>query len=135
MPRTAQLDEMVARGLEALQTTGGVPGFPKLDGGRAKATFASPDDGSSSDLAVSVIALPPGFVNPAHSHEPEELLIVLRGTGKVIIDGETELDVADGTVALIPPRASHSVVASIEGPLLLLAVVARSGNDQGASTR
>ena len=125
---------MVAQGLQALRATQDVPGFPMLEDGRAKATFASPDEGTSSDIAVSVLALPPGFVNPAHSHEPEELLIGLHGAGKVIVDDDTGLDMSEGSVILIPPGASHSVVASLDGPLVLLAVVVRTGQKKGTTS-
>jgi len=128
MPRLGRLDEIVKKGLQALQTDGDLAGFLELDDGRAKAVLVSPDDGSSSDLAVNALVLPPGFLNPAHSHRAGELLIALHGRGTVTIDEGPQLGITEGDVVFVPPMASHSLSASSEGPLLLLAVMAKPSN-------
>ncbi len=120
---------MIALGLQALQSDGGLPGFPVLDDGRAKAVFVSPDDGSSSDLVVNVLVLPPGFLNPAHSHVPEELLVVLHGSGTVTIDEGAPMGITEGDLVVLPPVLSHSLEASANASLLLLTVMAKTQSD------
>ena len=120
---------MTAQGLQALQSDGGLPRFPVLDDGRAKAVFVSPDDGSSSDLVVNALALPPGFLSPAHSHVPEELLIVLHGSGTVTIDEGAPMGITEGDLVVLPPILSHSLEAGAEASLLLLTVMAKTQND------
>jgi quercetin dioxygenase-like cupin family protein len=128
-PHVGRLDEMVAQGLRAFQPDGELPSFPVLDDGRAKAVFVSPDDGSSSDLVVNALVLPPGFLNPAHSHVPEELLIVLHGSGTVTIDEGAPMGITEGDFVVLPPVLSHSLEASADASLLLLTVMAKTQSD------
>ena len=129
LPRIGNLDVMITEGLNALKADGELSRFVLLDEGRAKAVFVSPDDGTSSDLAVNVIVLPAGFLNPTHSHMPEELLVVLHGSGIVVVDEGAPLDIGKGDVVVLPPLSRHSVEAGAEGPLVFLAVMARTRND------
>lgn len=69
-----------------------------VNGGGIPATHAS----------MCVIHVPPGeTVRPAHSHpENDEVIYILSGTGRVMIDGAVSA-VAAGTAVVFPQGAIH----------------------------
>jgi quercetin dioxygenase-like cupin family protein len=58
--------------------------------------------------SMCVIRVPPGEnVKPAHSHpNGEEVIYILSGSGRVMVDGEVD-EVKAGTVVLFPQGAVH----------------------------
>jgi quercetin dioxygenase-like cupin family protein len=60
--------------------------------------------------SACVIRVPPGqTVKPAHSHpNGEEVIYIIRGSGRVYIDGVVEA-VREGTTVLFPQGAVHMV--------------------------
>lgn len=59
-------------------------------------------------LSACVIRVPPGEkVKPAHAHpNGEELIYIIRGAGRVVIDGEVG-GVKEGTTVLFPQGSVH----------------------------
>lgn len=104
-------------------------GEGKLIDGRALAVKASPMRDNASKLVVGTAALPPGFSTPAHSHEAEEVALVLSGSGSVDIDGIAHR-IVTGTVLLTPSNAVH-VTHSDPGsePLVILWLYAPPGSE------
>lgn len=63
---------------------------------------------NAEHLSVCVIRVAPGeTVRPAHSHpNGEEAIYIIRGSGSVMVDGETA-PVSEGTAVLFPQGAVH----------------------------
>jgi quercetin dioxygenase-like cupin family protein len=97
--------------------------------GRVIGVLASPELESASHLAVGVAALPAGFSTAAHSHEAEEVAVILSGRGRIEIEGAVHR-VEAGSVVLTPARAEHVTSADADGPLLVLWMYAPAGSEQ-----
>ncbi len=63
---------------------------------------------NAEHLSVCLIRVPPGeSVRPAHSHpNGEEAIYIIRGSGRVLVDGEVAA-VREGTTVLFPKGAPH----------------------------
>jgi quercetin dioxygenase-like cupin family protein len=112
------VDELITEGLAALER--GEAGDGKRIDGRALAVKASPIKANSEHIVVGTATLPPGFSTRPHSHEAEEVAVVLQGGGSVEIEGvEHRLD--RGTILLTPANLVH-VTHSDPGsePLVIL---------------
>jgi quercetin dioxygenase-like cupin family protein len=121
------LDTMAEEALAALEE-GGRPGFPVIDG-RVLAVQVTPDRETSSDMAMGVAALPPGFSTPEHTHRAEEIATILRGRGVITIDGQT-IDVVPGSVVVTPPHALHVTTAASDEPMVVYWVYGPAGSEE-----
>lgn len=82
---------------------------PELDmPGRHLRWVANADTVEPQYLSASVIRVAPGEkVRPAHSHpNGEELIYIIRGTGRVVVDGVVD-PVREGTLVLFRQGAVH----------------------------
>lgn len=68
--------------------------------------LATPDNGTSHDVAIGLSAIPPGLSTEEHSHPAEEIATVLAGTGTIYID-DVAFEVGPGSVIYTPPNARH----------------------------
>lgn len=119
--------DIVAEGLAAL-AAGGTPESPLIEG-RVLGVRGTPTNGSTSDMALGLSVLPPGFATPAHRHVAEELATVLSGTGVIVIDG-VEHPVSAGSVVLTPSMSEHLTIASEDGPMVVWWVYAPPGSER-----
>lgn len=71
-------------------------------------------DGERATLAV--VDLEPGSTVPEHSHDNEQLGILIRGSMRFQIDGDTR-DLTAGATWRILSEVPHSVTAGPEGAL------------------
>lgn len=120
------LDAMAETALAALRE-GGRPGYPVIEG-RVLSVQATPDRGTSSDLAMGVAALPPGYSIPEHTHRAEEIAVILRGNGFITIDDEP-IEVQAGSVVVTPPHARHVTSSSPDGELVVFWVYGPAGSE------
>lgn len=120
------IEAMADEALAALDE-GGRPGFPVIDG-RVLAVQATPDRGTSSDMAMGVAALPPGFSTPEHTHRAEEIATIVRGNGTITIDGEA-IAVHTGSVVVTPPHALHVTTAAADEPMVVFWVYGPAGSE------
>ena len=76
--------------------------------GRALRWVVSPDTLLASHCSACVIRVAPGEkVRPAHSHpNGEEVIYIIRGTGRVLVAGEVQA-VREGSTVLFPQGAVH----------------------------
>ncbi len=76
--------------------------------GRHLRWLANAENLDPKHLSVSLIRVAPGEkVRPAHSHpNGEELIYIIRGTGRVLVNGEVD-PVREGTAVLFPQGAPH----------------------------
>ena len=95
----------------ALDELGALEPFRVWDGVVARAV-----DGERAGFAV--VELEPSTIVPEHSHENEQLGIVLRGTVSFRVGDEVR-DLEPGGTWRIPPNVPHEVRAGPEGAVVL----------------
>src|SRR3954451_19049257 len=79
--------------------------------GRLRSHFLL-DAGSlgSRNLTVTWVDVPPGGEQRAHSHpDSEQIYVIVRGTGRVSVAGDT-VQVGEAHPVFIPPAAEHGIV-------------------------
>jgi quercetin dioxygenase-like cupin family protein len=76
--------------------------------GRSLRWLVSPDSLLASNCSACVIRVAPGDkVKPAHSHpNGEEVIYIIQGSGRVLVDGEVA-PVRAGSTVLFPTGAVH----------------------------
>ncbi len=104
LPIIFNLEDMKKEMKEAL-ARGSHPNGRFLNG-RIVVVLATPDNGTSHDVAIGLSAIPPGLSTEEHSHPAEEIATVLSGTGTVYID-DVPFEVGPGSVIYTPPMARH----------------------------
>ena len=67
---------------------------------------------------LAVVELGPGAVVPEHAHEHEQLGLVIEGSVRFTVGGETEELEAGGTWR-IPSKVPHTVAAGPEGAVVV----------------
>ncbi len=82
------------------------------------AVHASPDLGNSAKIVMGTSALPPDFATVPHTHEAEEVAVVLSGSGWVDIDGEPH-PMETGTVLFTPSNRPHQTHSGPDGLTVL----------------
>ena len=69
-------------------------------------------------LGLAVVELDPSSVVPEHSHENEQLGIVITGSVSFRVGGETR-ELGPGAAWRIPPNTPHEVWTGPEGAVLI----------------
>jgi quercetin dioxygenase-like cupin family protein len=69
-------------------------------------------------ITMSVVELDPGAVVAEHSHENEQLGIVLRGTMDFRV-GDERMTLSAGGTWRIPPNTPHEAIAGPEGAVVI----------------
>lgn len=62
-------------------------------------------------MEVWMQTIAPGAGTPVHRHACEEVIVILRGTGLVTIEGE-EMQFGPNSTIIVPPDAVHQLVNS-----------------------
>ena len=62
----------------------------------------------------------PGVLTPVHYHDCEEVIIVLRGSGQLSIDGKV-IEFGPNSTLIIPPDIVHQLANSGTEEILLIA--------------
>ncbi len=88
-----------------------LPPLPIWDGIAARAV-------ESERLTLSVVELDPDAVIPEHSHENEQVGLLLTGSMRFRVGDETR-DAVPGTTWAIPPNVPHDVVVGPEGAVVV----------------
>lgn len=88
--------------------------------------------GLAEGMRSGVVSLEPGQAVGRHStRSREELIVVLEGSGELVVDGGDTLRLAAGSGAYVPPEQEPDVVNTGTGPLRYVYVVApASGGEQ-----
>jgi quercetin dioxygenase-like cupin family protein len=122
------VDDVVSDLVKTIDDRGFAPPVGRWVDDRVVAVLGSPGNGLSARMAFGVSALPAGVRTPSHSHEAEELAIVLHGRGVISVE-DTHHQVAPGDVVVAGPWAPHVTTASGDGPLVVLWVYAPPGSE------
>jgi oxalate decarboxylase/phosphoglucose isomerase-like protein (cupin superfamily) len=84
--------------------------------------------GVSDNVSLMHVVLLPGQGHERHNHpDADEILYVLGGAGKQMVDDTTTFDVRPGHTVWIPKGQFHSTVNTGWEPLSLLAIYAPGG--------
>ena len=62
-----------------------------------------------SSASICAVTIPPGSKSDTHMHDvSDEIWIITRGRGKVIVDGN-QVDVEPGTIVCAPAKSHHQI--------------------------
>jgi quercetin dioxygenase-like cupin family protein len=122
-----QLQQLADGALAVLESGVGTEDLPIIEG-RVMAVQASPQLGSSEDMAWGISALPPGYSVPEHTHRAEEFAMILRGSGIITIEDE-QIAVSEGSVVVTPPHLRHLTTAGPDGPMVVYWVYGPAGSE------
>jgi quercetin dioxygenase-like cupin family protein len=66
-------------------------------------------DAPGGELSITWVDVEPGGRQPPHSHSPQQVYVVTRGSGRMRV-GEDEREVTAGHLVFIPPDTEHGIV-------------------------
>ncbi len=73
-------------------------------------------DAPGGELSITWVDVEPGGEQKPHSHGPQQVYVITRGTGRMKV-GAYERDVTEGQLVFIPPETEHGIVNTGEGTL------------------
>jgi mannose-6-phosphate isomerase-like protein (cupin superfamily) len=73
-------------------------------------------DAPGGELSITWVDVEPGAEQKPHSHGPQQVYVITRGTGRMKV-GDDERDVSEGQMVFIPPETQHGIVNTGEGVL------------------
>jgi len=73
-------------------------------------------------MEVWMQTLAPGAATPVHRHACEEVIVVLKGSGEVVIEGERATFGPDSTL-IVPPDAVHQITNTSPEEMTLVAAL------------
>jgi mannose-6-phosphate isomerase-like protein (cupin superfamily) len=65
-------------------------------------------DCAQSRMAVTWVDVKPGACQKLHQHEPEQVYVIVTGTGRMTV-GDEEGDVTAGDLVFVPPKTIHGI--------------------------
>jgi mannose-6-phosphate isomerase-like protein (cupin superfamily) len=71
-------------------------------------------------LEVWMQTLEPGAATPPHYHECEEVVVVLRGSGRLTIAGKSA-EFGPGTTLVVAPKTIHQIFSNAGEEMFLIA--------------
>lgn len=93
--------------------------------------LVSPDNTPGANITFGQVVLLPGEGHTRHNHpQSEEILYVLSGTGRQMVDDQPEFEVRAGDTIYIPTAIYHSTVNTGWEPLVLLAIYNPGGAER-----
>lgn len=63
---------------------------------------------TDSALTVTWVQVAPGGQQAPHRHAPEQVYVIVRGTGRIRVKDEVR-EVGPGDLVLVPPGATHGI--------------------------
>ncbi len=83
----------------------------------------------TQNLAVTWVDCPPGSVQPLHEHESQEqVYVIVRGRGVMIV-GDEEQEVGEGTLVAVPLRTPHAIRNDSDAPMTYISATAPPFDD------
>jgi len=68
----------------------------------------SPYNSATQNLSLQISEIPVGSEQPVHNHEPEQCYYIIRGTGLMVIENESQ-EVKEGDAIFIPSNSKHGI--------------------------
>jgi mannose-6-phosphate isomerase-like protein (cupin superfamily) len=82
-----------------------------------------PKNAPDSSLTITRVTMQPGAVSTLHTHaRSEQIWLIERGTGTLLMDGGLEATITAGDIVRTPVGDAHGVVNSGSEPLIYLAI-------------
>ena len=66
-------------------------------------------DAPGGEMSITWVDVEPGNEQPQHSHGPQQVYVITRGSGRMKV-GEEERDVSAGSMVFIPSNMEHGLV-------------------------
>ena len=66
-------------------------------------------DAPGGELSITWVDVEPGAEQKPHSHGPQQVYVITRGTGRMVV-GEEQREVREGQMVFIPPEVEHGIV-------------------------
>jgi len=66
-------------------------------------------DAPGGEMSITWVDVEPGNEQPQHSHDPQQVYVITRGSGRMKV-GEQERDVSAGSMVFIPSNTEHGIV-------------------------
>lgn len=104
LPIVFDLEEMKSEMISALERGSHPTG--RLLNGRIVVVLATPDNGTSKDVAIGLSAIPAGLGTEEHFHPAEEIAMVLSGRATIYMD-DVPYEVGPGSVIYTPSMVRH----------------------------
>ncbi len=76
-------------------------------------------DADGVSLAVTWVEVGPGGCQRSHSHEPQQVYVILSGRGRMRVENE-ERELLAGELVFIAPGAVHGIENTGEGKLVYI---------------
>jgi mannose-6-phosphate isomerase-like protein (cupin superfamily) len=73
-------------------------------------------DAPGGELSITWVDVEPGGEQKPHSHGPQQVYVITRGTGRMRV-GEEESEVSEGQMVFIPPDTEHGILNTGDGVL------------------
>ena len=87
-------------------------------------TLAGPEHGMKT-LEMWMQTIQPGSVTPVHRHACEEAIVVLRGSGRLTVEGE-DIDFGPNSTLQIPADAIHQIVNTGTEDMFMIAALGQA---------
>jgi mannose-6-phosphate isomerase-like protein (cupin superfamily) len=82
-----------------------------------------PKNAPESTMTITRVTMEPGAVSTLHAHaRSEQIWLVERGSGTLLMDGGAETRIEAGDIVRTPAGDAHGVVNSGDEPLIYLAI-------------
>lgn len=79
------------------------------------------------DYTLRTFTIDPGGHTPRHCHDWEHVNYIIRGRGKLMIDGKTE-EVVEKDFAFVPPNREHQFTNPFDETFEFICIVPRRGD-------
>ena len=66
-------------------------------------------DAPGGEMSITWVDVEPGSEQPQHRHDPQQVYVITRGSGRMKV-GEEERDVSAGSMVFIPSNTEHGIV-------------------------
>ena len=73
-------------------------------------------DAPGGELSITWVDVEPGGEQKPHSHRPQQVYVITRGSGRMQVGGD-ERDVTEGQLVFIPPGTEHGIRNTGDGVL------------------
>lgn len=74
-------------------------------------------------MTITRVMMEPGAVSTRHGHpRAEQIWLIERGTGTLLMDGDAEAELQAGDIIRTPPGETHGVINTGTEPLVYLAI-------------
>ncbi|HEV8713411.1 MAG TPA: cupin domain-containing protein [Candidatus Binatia bacterium] len=87
-------------------------------------TLAGPEHGMKT-LEMWLQTIAPGAGTPVHRHACEEAIVILRGSGRITIEG-VDTDFGPNSTLQIPPDAIHQIINTGTEEMFLVAALGQA---------